>query len=162
MINITIWGVLATISLIMMISLLRSNNEKIDFSKKAVKTTAMVERITSEYELRWCKGGRGRRRRSDRLSYVNTYTAYVSYEIEGVEYNNIKVMATSTMEEGETIEIYYVPDEPWDAKSSADLQTYFSISLVFIFIAEIIIVWSIYTDRLDFKWLEFLKGGLDK
>lgn len=50
------------------------------------------------------------------------YTAYVTYEVDGTVYNNVKVKGTNDMEPGCQIEVLYQPNEPQKAKSWADLE----------------------------------------
>lgn len=70
------------------------------FFRKAEKTNAYISRIETE-----------RSRRNGKIKYH--HTAYVTYEVNGVRYENIKLNYYSfDMDEGETITIYYNPDNP--------------------------------------------------
>lgn len=84
--------------------------EQKEFKKNARKTTAYVEDVKTETE-------RKRYRRNGRTKYrtETKYIAYVSYEVDGRQYTNVRLESgASGFSEGSNITIYYNSKKPND------------------------------------------------
>ncbi|MCI8667979.1 MAG: DUF3592 domain-containing protein [Lachnospiraceae bacterium] len=97
------------------------------FFKNAEKTNAYISRIESE-----------RYRRNGKTKY--RHTAYVTYEVNGVRYEDIELDYYSfDMMHGQTITIYYKPNNPKVIKTkkaeflSTGLIGFFGGTFIFIF-----------------------------
>lgn len=92
------------------------------FAETAQETTAV---ITDVQKTRVRRNGK----------YRTDYDIYVQYEVDGVTYNEELNGGSSVMREGQTLIVYYNPENPRDVRSSksAGMQSFAMIfSLVFV------------------------------
>ena len=109
----------AVISVVNFIVQMIINNNKKEFEKRATTTIATVEDFNREYVVKMYRKSYSIR---NKIGRVVVYTAYVTHEVDGTVYNNVKVKGTNDMEPGCQIEVLYQPNEPQKAKSWADLE----------------------------------------
>lgn len=121
----TVLATLATLNFIVQVII---NNNKKSFENKAITTIATVEDFNDEYVY---KLYRKRNSIKNKFGRVVVYNAYVTYEVNGTTYTNIKVKGTNDMEPGCQIEVLYLPNEPQKAKSWADLERNYTPEFLF-------------------------------
>lgn len=125
--------IMGVISLIVMIS---TQQEENTFMSKAESCTAQVTDVNS-YTTRTRNGTKGNYR------IVHHYDAYVSYTVNGVNYDNVKIPeVSSSIETGDQLTIYYDPENPLDArlKTGSTLNIPRIIGIIIIMAAGIAIV----------------------
>lgn len=94
------------------------------FGETAQETTAVVTDVE-----------RHRVRRNKK--YRTEYDIFISYEVNGITYNEELSGGNSTMREGETIKVYYNPYNPTDVRSSKSVTAIHGFTAIFpvVFIA---------------------------
>ena len=126
-ITIIVLLVIAAISLIITIIQVAINISKDKFMKASNDTIGTVESITSYNTIKPRRGNHGK------IYFLNkTYVAYVTYEVNGVTYEHVKIKGTYDMEEGSLVEVFYLPEKPEEGKSRAALRKEYAIFIYFL------------------------------
>ena len=109
------------------------------FMSKAQSCNAQVTNI-STYTTR-SRTGTGKHRR---YRTVTHYNAYVSYNVNGVNYNNIKISdVSSSTKKGDTLIVYYDPQNPSDARLKSDTSVRwipYTVSSLFIIVGVFVLI----------------------
>ena len=99
---------LCVIGLFVITSGSSAEKEQKEFNKNAKKTTAIVSDVQKEtIRERYKRNGKTRYRTK------TEYTAYLNYEVNGVNYSNVKLESgASNLSDGQSVVIYYNSKQP--------------------------------------------------
>ena len=133
----------AAISLIITIIQVVININKDKFMKASNETIGTVESVTAYNSIKPRRISRGRIR-----FLGKEYVAYVTYEVDGVTYENVKIKGTYDMKEGSLVEVFYLPDKPGEGKSRAALRKEYAVIIYFLPVLSGLIAYGVYTDKI--------------
>ncbi|MGN1457246.1 MAG: DUF3592 domain-containing protein [Acutalibacteraceae bacterium] len=127
------------VGIIIVISIEQEDNE---FFSKAETCTAYVNSVHT-YTTR-SRTGTGKHRRYRTTTH---HDAYVSYTIDGVNYDNVKIPNVSgSVNRGDTLTLYYDPQKPGYARlKSNPADTWMSIGIlsIFVIVGTVVLIISI-------------------
>lgn len=87
------------------------HKQKNDFYKRAKKTTAVITEVDSSTSYKYVGKHKGTTSGNGSFKLTNTREYYVSYEVDGVKYNDVWIELSKKHHEGDEIIIYYDPDD---------------------------------------------------
>lgn len=100
-VNVIVLGGFFVFGIILVISAGRNDESGKDFNEHAETVTAYVNRVDKTTTQHRSNSGKGYTTRTN-------YTAYVSYEVDGVQYSDVKITkGASKLTEGTSVILYY-------------------------------------------------------